>query len=1021
MSLADSRENASHRIALFGQFSVRQADRTITRFRTKKAAELLAYLACYRHRQHAREALLELLWPDEDIEAARNRLSVELNSLRRQLEPPGVPTGAVLRADRTSVQLNPDAYTTDVAEFEAALQAGGQAEDDTRRASHLMSAVDLYRGELLPGYYAEWVQTERERLADAYFTALRQLTGCLVRLRRLDQAIDYARRAVQADPLREASYRDLMRLYSLVGRPSAALELYRDLERLLQEAVGAAPSAATQELAQQAVVQAGGEPDTGRAPAVKPPAPSPPTSSVTAVARTTTAEIPGAPVPARTGSLPMQFTRFFGREEESAALQTLLCERQERLVTLSGPGGTGKTRLSIEVGRRLKERFPGGVWFVPLADLWDARLIAETIRDTLGLSGAGNVDPIDLVVEALSSQPALLILDNFEQLAAGGAPVVRTLLKRVESLQCLVSSRRTLRLAGEREFPVSPLPLPQQADMPEQLLQVESVQLFVDRAQAVRPDFQLTQSNGRDVAALCEALEGIPLAIELAAARAKSLSPAQMRERLAERFELLATRRMDKGARHRSLWAAIDWSYHLLPPALQQFFARLSVFRGGWTLEAAEAVCQEPLALDYLAQLQGHSLVSAEESAPDLQFRMLESLREFAEEQLLTPEALALGNRHSDFYVQFVEQAEPQLYQAQSSVWLNRLEAAHDNLRAALNWSLAQQRVEEGLRLIGALCWFWELHGHLREGRRWAEQLLAQSGGGPAVRAKALSRAGNLAYRQSDYTEAAQKYEQGLDLFRQLGNRQGEASTLKLLGNVAFERGENARARTLYADSLALYRELQQPTGIAYLLDSLGNLAQAEGDYISARPLHEESVALLSETGEQKGLATALLNLGCTVDALGDSTAARAILEESLTIRRTLGDKAAISNALQSLGRIALQLQDYARADALMKESLDLVYALGRKREIAYALSGLAHLAAAREEHERASRLWGADEALRVAIAVPLQANVQEEYDRSVAEARAHIGEEAFASAWEQGRAMTLEEAVHYALRETES
>src|SRR5579871_164283 len=791
MRQANNSQHSQQTIYLFGQLCVQQPGRTITRFRTKKAAELLAYLACYRHRQHAREALIEMLWPEETLEAARNRLSVELNSLRRQLEPPGVPAGAILRADRTSVQLNPDAYTTDVAEFEAALQTAGQEEKDTAQAVLLIAAIELYRGELLPGYYGEWVLTERERLSDAYFNALRQLTGCLARLREFERALDYARRAVQADPLREASYRDLMRLYCVVGRPAAALELYGDLERILQETLGAAPSVATQELVAQMLplssnTREGVQIASGKI--SSPPTPSPDATASLPVPW----ESGEARLPVCAGSLPMQFTRFFGREAELASLEALLADAQVRLITLSGPGGSGKTRLSIETGRRLKELFPGGVWFVPLADLFDPRLVIQAIRDGMRLPREGNLDALEQVVEALSVQPALLILDNFEQVAAGGAPVVRTLLSRIESLKCLVSSRRTLQLSGEREFPVPPLPVPRNTDSPEHLLHTPSVQLLVDRAQAVRPDFQVTAGNARDVALLCADLEGLPLAIELAAARAKALTPAQIRERLSERFELLATRRMDKGSRHRSLWAAIDWSYHLLPPTLQQFFARLSIFRGGWSLEAAEAVCEEPLALDYLAQLQGHSLVSAEESAPQLHFRMLESLREYAQEQLDEKERQELARRHRDYFLYLAEEAKRALLGPEQIRWLDRLEREHDNLRATLSWCQASAdeaetttRTDLGLQLAGALWRFWWLHGYLSEGRDHLRNLLERKGMDSSTPelATALGAAGHLAHCQGDYDQAKSLFEQALDMQRALGQRSGEAEMLFHLGD----------------------------------------------------------------------------------------------------------------------------------------------------------------------------------------------------------------------------------------------
>ena len=968
MIQASNSENYLQWIQLFGQLCVRQPVRTITRFRTKKAAELLAYLACYRHRQHAREALIEMLWPEEEIEAARNRLSVELNSLRRQLEPPGVPAGAVLRADRTSVQLNPDACMTDVAEFEAALQAVGQTQDDAEQASLLTQAIDLYVGELLPGHYTEWVLTERERLADAYFSALRLLIGCLARLRQFERALDYARRAVHVDPLREASYRDLMRLYSAVGRPSAALDLYQDLERLLQESLGAAPSMATQELAAQIQAQAGAEVKTVRAPAAKAPTLALPSTDVVAIEPAGETERLDRSSPTRTGSLPLQFTRFFGRKAEMTSLEALLSEAEIRLITLSGPGGSGKTRLSIEVGRSLREQFPGGVWFVPLADLWDPRLIAKAIRDTLGLSRSPNRDPLEQAVEALSAQPALLILDNFEQVAAGGAPVVRTLLKRVENLRCLVSSRRRLNLAGEREFPVPALPLPLSAESPQQLLRTASVLLFVDRAQAVRPDFQITAGNAPDVARLCVDLEGIPLAIELAAARAKALTPAQIRERLSERFALLATRRMDKGSRHRSLWAAIDWSYHQLSPGLQQFFARLSIFRGGWTLEAAEAVCEEALALDYLAQLQGHSLVSAEESPFELRFRMLESLREYAQEQLTEDERQEVAGRHVDFYVPLVEQAQPALLGPEQIRWLDRLEQEHDNLRAALERCMTEpESIRQGLRLAATLWPFWDTRGFLTEGRDWLTRMLAATSAQceTKARAQALNAAGVLATSQGDFAAARLLLEEGRELYRTLDDPRGMAALLGNLASTLAWQGERASAYALARESLALLREVQDRSGIALTLSNLGSMARRQGDFETARAFLEESLALRRELGDTSGIAHALSNLGNIAYHQADYATAHAVQEQCLALRRRLGDPKGIADTLGDLGIIALDQGCYEDARVLQEESLTIRREIGDKAGMALALGNLGTIAISRGDYRSAHSLQEESLAIR--------------------------------------------------------
>ncbi len=583
--------DARLRIELFGGLRVQQGERVIIRFRTQKTASLLAYLAYHVERAHSREVLAELLWPQQTPKSGRLNLNTALHSLRKQLEPPGVPQGAVIISDRFSVQLNPVAVTVDVAEFEAALQSEKQTSSNPERTHHLLTAVELYRGELLPGFYDEWIEQERTRLEETYLHALNRLVNLLTQARDFDRALNYARRALNADPLREESHQTLMRLYADTGQPAAAMEHYSELQRLLKEQLNAAPSAATRALARNISEQLSVTSDQkvrkgkegerrgkkGIVKEVSSPSPS------------------FSPSPAPAGSLPLQFTRFFGREKEIARLRGMLLSEQTRLVTLTGAGGTGKSRLAIEVGARLRDEFTGGVWFVPLADLSDPRLIAGAVRDALRLLRSPGIEPMEQVVNALSRQPALLVLDNFEQLASSGALVVLTLLKRVPSLTCLVTSRRRLNVAGEREFPVLLLPLPEHSDTrtPEHLMSFPSVQLFVDRAQAARPDFQVTKRNASTVAELCRRLEGIPLAIELAAARAQVLTVAQMLDRISKRFDLLSKRRADTTLRHRSLWAAMEWSYQLLSPELQRFFASLSVFRGGWSVEAAERVCFE--------------------------------------------------------------------------------------------------------------------------------------------------------------------------------------------------------------------------------------------------------------------------------------------------------------------------------------------------------------------------------------------------------------------------------------------
>lgn len=581
--------DAPWRIELLGRLRATQGDRVVTRFRARKTGLLLAYLAYYIQRPHPREALIDLLWPEADLSPGRGNLSKELSSLRRQLEPPGVPVGAVIVADHFAVQLNPAACVTDVAQFESALQSASRAGNDRDSVCRLVEAVELYAGELLPGYYEEWILQERQHLAEQCLGAIHQLVSALEQAGDLESALEHARRAVRADPMREEAHFDLIRLYAAAGQPSAALRQYHELERLLRDELDETPSAATRALAEElrrdartVVVARSAPPEV--TPAGERGAPSPAAPVEAAPLR------PSRPTP----RLPLQFTRFFGREEEIARLaETLLCS-EARLVTLTGPGGSGKTRLTIAVADRLQEAFREAIAFVPLADLTDADQIPDAIMKALDLPRSADLDPLEQVVEVLNRHPSLLVLDNLEHLVEEGALLVKRLLERIPTLTCLVTSRQRLSLAGEQEFVVLPLPTPRRSDSPERLLQYASVKLFVDRAQAVRADFQVTAANASAIAALCDRLEGLPLALELAAARALVLTPDQMLARLEERFDFLVSRQRGASSRHRTLRGAIDWSYRLLSADLRRAFARLSVFHGGWTLEAARPSARSP-------------------------------------------------------------------------------------------------------------------------------------------------------------------------------------------------------------------------------------------------------------------------------------------------------------------------------------------------------------------------------------------------------------------------------------------
>jgi len=955
--------DAPWRIRLLGTLEARRGDHVVTRFATSRVAALLARLALFPRRAHPREELIDLLWPDSDADAGRLSLRVALASLRRQLEPPDVSPGSVLVADRSAVRLRPLAFASDVAEFEAALRAAGRAPDLREKREALDHADALYLGELLPGFYDEWVLDERGRL---------------------EALCEEARRERDALP-------------------------------------ACTPAA----------------PDSGPAPEE-------------------------APSPSWLG-FPIQFTRFFGRAGESVALADRLAGRGARLVTLTGPGGSGKTRLALEAARGAAGAFAGPVCFVPLADLADARFIPEAVAGALGLPRSAAQEPLEQVVAVLAAlPPALLVLDNFEHLVERGTPVVFSLLSRLPALTCLVTSRRRLGLPGEREHPVPPLPLPEPDGTPERVAEAASAQLFVDRAQAARPDFQLTPGNAAAVAALCLRLEGSPLAIELVAARAMSLTPAQMTERLASRFELLTSRRWDKGGRHRSLWAAIGWSFDLLPPALRRFFAGLSVFRGGCTVETAEAVCGEPLALEFLTQLRERSLLVIEEahtgSGSEMRFRLLESLREFGWEHLSPDERRAQGRRHADHFQALAAQMAALWSGPEQRHALEVLDADGDNLRAALAFCRPAPEgaaadgwdgAEVGLRLAGALGDYWTVRGLLREGLDWLEDALAGGGKSPA-RAPALAQAGWLAAGLGDYNRATTLLSEAVALGRQAGDRLGTAQALRMRGTAGFwsknfppaaadleealalsraagdDRataaalislgalvhswpGDLDRARGCYEEALALCRKCGDRQRASYSLHNLGSMANDDGEIDLAEELLRESLALAESLGDAWQRAYCLRSLGESVEARGDPAGAVLLLEEGIALCRRLGDRMTEAGSLHSLASLQRRQGDPTRAATLLQSALRLLRDLGDTASTAECLVGLAETAASQGHWAHAASLLAA--AASAHDASP-PGGTHAGFDAAHRLVSGALGPDLFGAAWARGTLLSLDECL---------
>ncbi len=1011
------------RIELLGGVCLRHQDRVLEHFKTRRMTLLLARLACFPNRAHPRDMLAEELWPDETPDTLRERFRQTLSMLRRELEPEGVSSGSVLMADRSTVRLKPTAFVTDVAEFETSCRLAKE-QTPARQIELLQQAAHLYQGELLPGFYEDWILTEREHLVERHRQAMSRLINAYAALGQFEAALETARRAVASDPLREESRCALIRVFAQAGRSSDARRQYEEWEHLLRVEMDAEPSDATKALMEQvrsgelaAAGKTGAEAETG-VHALRPISSAISQTQVTPPFSPVISPLPPAPTLAPAPPLPISLTRFFGREEEIAHLLSLLLpvyadvsapqpfNLPPPLVTLTGAGGAGKTRLALEVARRLRSEYNQSVWFVPLADVAHPHLIADALVETLGISRSAHAAPLEQAIEFLQSYPAaLLILDNFEHLQEEGTPLVQTLRQRLPRLSCLVTSRHKLNVDGERDIALPPLPTPEGAETPERLLAYPGIQLFLDRAQAARYSFLLTPDNAEAVALLGQRLEGLPLAIELAAAWAATLAPEQILQRLSRRFDLLVSRRKDVPQRHQSLQAALEGSYQLLPPRLQRLYARLSVFRGGWTLEAAEAFCEEkgerkkekaglqllspfsfPLSpsdvLDGLAVLQERSFVVSEERGAAMRYRLLESLREFGAEQLEEEEQFALSQSHAEYFLSLAGEAQAQQRTPNEKMWFDRLEAEYDNLRAAMEWAL-QNDVETALQMSARLCGFWMTRGLAREGNEWLHSALskdkdgkqsdtiigaaleadrgagatADSGDRRQIRADALNCHALMKLSLGSYDEGRELAREALALLRQLEDRPGMARALNTLGAILMEQGSYHEAQTCYEECLSLYRALKNASGVSVVLANLGNVVYAQGEYALACAHYGECLEARRTLGDRRGIAAALDYLGRAVREQGDYARACELHTESLAMRRELNDKESIALSLNHLGTVKAFLGEREEARCLHEESLTVAGEIGDKGSMAEALSHLGELARLRGD-EKAARAY---------------------------------------------------------------
>lgn len=990
-------------IVLLGGFQIRYHNEVLNTISTTRLQSLLAYLALHKDSSVSRQSLAFLFWPDTSDAQARANLRNLLHKLRSSL--PDVDK--FLSIDQHTVQWQASSsFTLDVDQFLSFSRQSTSIPD-------LKQAVQIYTGDFLPDCYEDWAQTYRENLRQTYLSSLEKLLLLLGEDRNQREALEYAQILLRQEPTREETYRHLMDLYAQCGDRASVARIYNTCVTVLERELGLEPSPATQKAYENFISQA------------------------------THWDLPLDSSPNSLEqhflhNLPVSLTSFVGRSQEIEQINILLSTN--RLVTLCGPGGIGKTRLALTAVRQLLSNYRDGVFMVDLASVNHPGMVTGAIADTLQANDEVRSAGLDGLINLLHGQNLLLLMDNCEHLTAEVGTIVIALLQACPGLRIVATSREALNVYGETVWQVPTLPVPtlsEQIDLQDLTVQTqtwlsnESVELFIERAKSALPTFKPDPKALLTIAGICRRLDGIPLAIEMAAARVKTLTVTQIAQRLDNTLELLKSPSNSMLPRHRTMQAVMDWSYNMLTSRERELFARLSVFTGHFSLQAVEKICQgkgisESEILELLASLVDKSLVGSLPMIPEARFRLHEITRQYGRQKLDAQRSLLhWQNLHLDYFVHLAEEAEPKLRASAQLEWLNRLDLEQENLRAALHLALQEngssndRYADQAARLAGALWVYWFIRGHFSEGRQMAEQALAlleRTEKPSAALGKVLYTAASFALFQGDFARGRNLSQRSLAVSRQHGDAFGEVISYHHFGMIANAQSDLTKAGRYYRRGLKISKRVEDPWLIGVMLNGLGDIAFNSHHYDKALQYYREKLEIGRQTGDKFQTLYSLSNLVEMALEHDDLKQAAVLTEEELAVSRALGERRGVSFALKHLGCIALRQRDYERAGGYLKHGLQIVWGT---RDRATVLEHLVHLVAYEVQvcrFEVAARLLAACEAALSDFPAGYRLPSQDLYEQLIVSIQEQLEKGVFTAAWTLGRLMSLEQAVSFAL-----